>query len=205
MEQVWEYQGKCKVLDFVKVVKVACAQYPGLCVIESNSYGNQVVEHMNNSEFGHMIYKEKRGTKKNSILPGLSTNSKTRPLMIDSLYSYITQYPEIVKSKRLALELVGLIEKNNGRVEADSDCHDDIVFATCMCTYVRKYDPPLLIDTSVSTLVQQEFTNIMNLNDDVSLTEFSNAKIMKHIKGNIGKMESNDQGIVDVLSLYGMG
>ena len=63
MEQVWEYQGKCKVLDFVKVVKVACAQYPGLCVIESNSYGNQICEHMNASEFSHMVYKEKRGKK----------------------------------------------------------------------------------------------------------------------------------------------
>jgi hypothetical protein len=44
MEQVWEYRGKCKVLDFVKVVKVALAQYPGIAVIESNSYGNQVGE-----------------------------------------------------------------------------------------------------------------------------------------------------------------
>jgi len=204
MEQVWEYQGKCKVLDFVKVVKVACAQYPGLCVIENNSYGNQVVEHMNASEFSTMVYKEKRG--KNTVVPGLSTNSKTRPLMIDSLYSYITEFTEIVNSKRLALELVGLVSKSSGRVEADSDCHDDIVMATACCTYVRKYDPPLLIDTSVSTLVQQEFSNIMGMNDDLSLTEFSNAKLIKHIKANLDgeNLNRDEQGVIDVLGMYGI-
>ena len=204
MEQVWEYQGKCKVLDFVKVVQVACAQYPGLCVIESNSYGNQVVEHMNNSEFSTMLYKEKRG--KNVILPGLSTNSKTRPLMIDSLYSYVTEFTEIVKSKRLALELVGLVTKPSGRIEADNECHDDLGISMALVCYVRKYDPPLLIDTSVSTLVQREFTNILNMNDDISLTNINNAKIMKTIKRNMesGTLESDNQGVIDILKYYGM-
>lgn len=204
MEQVWEYQGKCKVLDFVKVVKVACAQYPGLCVIENNSYGNQVCEHMNASEFSVMLYKEKKG--QNTYQVGLSTTAKSRPLMIDSLYSYVTQYTEIVKSQRLALELVGLIEKPSGKVEADSDCHDDIVMCTSLCTYVRKYDPPLLIDTKVSTLIQQEFTKIIEFNDDVTITDFSNAKVMKYVKNRLDgdRLNRDDNGIVNILNLYGM-
>jgi len=204
MEQVWEYQGKCKVLDFVKVVKVACAQYPGLCVIENNSYGNQVCEHMNASEFSSMLYKEKKG--QNSFQVGLSTNIKTRPLMIDALYSYITQYTEIIKSQRLSLELVGLIEKPNGKIEADTGCHDDISMATACCMYVRKYDPPLLIDTKVSNLVQQEFTKIIDFNDDVSLTEFSNAKVMKYVKKNLDgdRLNRDEQGVINILGLYGM-
>ena len=107
----------------------------------------------------------------------------------------------------MALELVGLVSKASGRVEADSDCHDDIVMAMSCCTYVRKYDPPLLIDTSVATLIQQEFTNILELNDDISLTEFSNAKVMKHIKRRLNgdDLLTDEQGVVDVLSLYGMG
>jgi hypothetical protein len=196
LEQVAEYQGKCKVLDYVKIVKVLAAQYPGLIVVESNSYGNQVVEQLNNSEFGHMIYKEKRG--KQTVLPGLSTNSKTRPLMIDALYSYITQYPECVKSERLALEIAGLVTKTSGRVEADSGCHDDLVLATSVVMYVRKYDPPMLIGTQEFTQISSEMASIIRSNTEGSFESFSNESIMKHVKENIGEM----QGFVDILGMY---
>ena len=195
MEQVAEYRGKCKVLDYVKVVKVMAAQYPGLIVIESNSYGNQVVEQLNNSEFSHMIYKEKRG--KQTILPGLSTNSKTRPLMIDALYSYITQFPESVKSERLALEIAGLVTKTSGRVEADSGCHDDLVLSTAVVMYVRKYDPPLLIDSNEHSALTEDMSSIIGSNISIPL-DHSNEGIMRHVKDNMNEMS----GFVDILSLY---
>jgi hypothetical protein len=197
MEQVAEYRGKCKVLDYVKVVKVMAAQYPGLIVIESNSYGNQVVEQLNNSEFAHMIYKEKRGVKKESLLPGLSTNSKTRPLMIDALYSYISQYPESVKSERLALEIAGLVTKTSGRVEADTGCHDDLVLATSVVMYVRKYDPPLLIDSQEYNVMNSDIMNIIGDNISIPLDN-TNEGIMRHVKENMDEM----QGFVDILNLY---
>ena len=77
---------------------------------------------------------------------------KTRPLMIDAMYSYICQYPEMVKSQRLSLELIGLVNKNNGRVEADSGCHDDLAMAASMCYYVRKWDPPLGIQVATDEM-----------------------------------------------------
>jgi hypothetical protein len=195
LEQVAEYQGKCKVLDYVKVVKVVAAQFPGTIVIESNSYGNQVVEQLNNSEFSFMIYKERRG--KQTVLPGLSTNSKTRPLMIDALYSYITQYPECVNSERLSLELTGLVTKTNGRVEADTGCHDDLALATSCVFYVRKYDPPLMIDTQEYTSFSSEMVDVIAGNTNVP-DSFSNEGVMKHVKENIGELG----GFVDILSLY---
>ena len=195
LEQVAEYQGKCKVLDYVKVVKVLATQYPGMIVVESNSYGNQVVEQLNNSEFSFMIYKEKRGTQ--TILPGLSTNSKTRPLMIDALYSYITQYPESVKSERLALELTGLVTKTNGRVEADTGCHDDLALATSCVYYVRKYDPPLMIDTKEYSTFTNDMADIIAGNATVG-KDFTNEGIMRNVKEHIEEMG----GFVDILSMY---
>ena len=195
LEQVCEYQGKCKVLDFVKVIKVLATQYAGTIVIESNSYGNQVVEQLNNSEFSFMIYKEKRGQK--TVLPGLSTNTKTRPLMIDALYSYITQYPEIVKSERLALELTGLVSKPSGKVEADTGCRDDLALATSCVMYVRKYDPPMLINSNEYTEFSSQMADIIGSNADIQ-SEFSNTGIMKHVKEHIGEMG----GFVDILNLY---
>ena len=195
MEQVAEYQGKCKVLDFVKVVKVLATQYPGLIVIESNSYGNQVVEQLHFSEFGFMIYKEKRG--KQTVLPGLSTNSKTRPLMIDALYSYITQFPECVKSERLALEIAGMVTKKSGRVEADTGCHDDLVLATSCIMYVRKYDPPMLLGSQDFTQISCDMADILGGNSN-RISSFSNESIMKNVKENIGEMT----GFIDVLGMY---
>jgi len=195
MEQVAEYRGKCKVLDYVKVVKVMASQYPGLIVVESNSYGNQVVEQLNNSEFSHMMYKEKRG--RTTVLPGIATTPKTRPLMIDALYSYITEFPESVKSERLALEIAGLVTKTSGKVEADSGCHDDLVLSSSVVMYVRKYDPPLLIDSQGYSAITEDMASILGSNVTVPLDR-SNKGIMKHVKENINEMS----GFVDVLSLY---
>ena len=143
LEQVWEYQGKIPVTDFEKVVDYACAQYQGTLVVERNSYGNQIVEHMERSNFYTMLYKQKVGEQ---LKNGLTTDMKTRPLMIDALYSYISQFPQMVKSKRLAIELVGLVTKKSGKVEADDGCNDDLALTLAFCAYVRKYDPPLMLE-----------------------------------------------------------
>ena len=197
LEQVWEYQGKCKVLDFVKVIKVAAIEYPGTIVVETTGgYGNQVVEHLNNSEISTMLYKEKRS--QNVIVPGLSNNAKTRPLIIDALYSYMSEFPESVKSERLALELTGLVSKPNGRVEADVGCHDDLALAAACCMYVRKYDPPLFIDTNEFTVEAGNMKDIMNMNSPNTTTEMTNESILKHVKGNI----TEKSGFIDIMSMY---
>lgn len=195
LEQVAEYRGKCKVLDFTNVVKVLANEYPGLIVVESNSYGNQVVEQLNNSEYSFMIYKEKRG--KQMLFPGLSNNSKTRPLMIDALYSYISQFPECIKSQRLVLELIGLVTKTNGRVEADTGVHDDLALAASCAYYVRKYDPPLMIDIESQGEMMNDLTDILSGNTDIK-TGFNNSTVIRDVKENIDKMG----GFQDILSIY---
>ena len=160
LDQVWEYQVKCKVMDFIKVVKFAIAQYPGTIIIENNSYGNQVMESINESEYSFYMYKEKRG--ENRILPGLSTNAKTRPLMIDAMYSYVSQFPQMVKSKRLALELIGLTKKPSGKVEAVSGSTDDLALTLAFAMYVRKYDPPMMIE--VNKVAASAFDMIVGMN-----------------------------------------
>lgn len=197
LDQVWEYQTKCKVLDFVKVVKFACSQYPGTCVIENNSYGNQVMEQISDSEYSIMVYKEQRGEKQQKMVPGLSNNIKTRPLMIDALYSYVNQFPKMVKSKRLALELIGLVDKN-GKVEADDGCHDDLALSLAFCMYVRKYDPPLFIECDKSA--QNSFMDILAMNDSNGSVEFdSNEAVMKHVKETVF---SYDKALVNTLELF---
>jgi len=197
LNQVWEYQGKLPVKDFEKVVKYACSQYSGTVVIENTGgYGNQVVESIDGTPYMYMLYKEKRGDR---MSPGLSTNSKTRPLMIDAMYDYITKYPEIVKSKRLALELIGLVQKTSGKVEADSECRDDLALTVAMIGYVRKYDPPLLLDTS--KYHESMFEDIVSMNDDKykSRDYTMNQMILRKIKDDDNK---TIKGFVDTLQFY---
>ncbi len=208
LEQVWEFRGKCKVEDFIKILKLAVFQYPGLIVIENNSYGNQVIEAMNTAEYSTQIYKEKRkstpGKGKAATIkhiPGLSTNSKTRPLMIDALYSYVTEYPECIKSERLKLELIGLVSKENGRVEADTGGHDDLALSSAFCYYVRKYDPPKMIDIQGKADLNNEISNIVKLNDIIPAT-FNSSELKQHIKKNIiQNPDESFNGIVDIFEL----
>jgi hypothetical protein len=118
--------------------------------------------------------------------------------MIDALYSYITQYPESVKSERLALELTALVTKTNGRVEADTGCHDDLALSTSCVFYVRKYDPPMMIDTAAYTTLSSEMSNIIAGNSSVRSGEFTNDAVMRHVKEHMEEMS----GFVDVLGMY---
>ncbi len=193
LEQVAEYQGKCKVLDFVKVVKGLASQYQGTIVVESNSYGNQVVEELNNSEYSHMLYREKRI---NKTVPGLSTNAKTRPLIIDALYSYVTENPECIKSQRLILELIGLVAKTSGRVEADTGCHDDLALSAGISFYCRKYDPILGIGEKESDQFKGLLADVMKFNDFMT-DDITNSSIMKEVRNN------SSGGYINTLDFFG--
>jgi len=194
LEQVWEYEGKLAVTEFSKVVRLACTKYPGLLVVENTGgYGNQVCEEIDRSDLSNMLYKEKKGD--NKVVAGLSNNSKTRPLIIDSLYSYITEFPELVKSKRLSLELIGLITKA-GKVEGDVGCRDDLSLATACAFYVRKYDPPMGVESS-KFLSDTMFNDVMKMNDN-QRSNLTNEDIMQFVKDNI----SANQGFLNTLSFY---
>jgi len=204
MEQVWEYQAKCAITDFAKIVEVACATYPGTLVVENNTVAAQLVEGLDRGNYHSMLYKGKlkgNGSKKTpTIVPGLPVNGHTRPLIIDALYSSVTNYPTTIKSKSLALELIGLVEKKGGRVEADSGCHDDLALAASFCYYVRKYDPPLMIGVS-NAKDMSDFGEILNLND-VSLGKIDNGTVMKHIKGSLDKNDVDSLGFIDIMDFY---
>ena len=90
-----------------------------------------------------------------------------------------------------------IVTKTNGRVEADTGCHDDLALATSCVHYVRKYDPPMLIDTQEFSTFSNDMSNIIAGNS-ARPGEFTNEGLMRHIKENIGEMG----GFVDILGLY---
>ena len=151
---------------------------------------------------------------------GVSTNSRTRPLMLDSLFSYVNEDTDVVKSERLAMELLGLVNKAN-RIEADTNMHDDLAMAYAFCAYVRKYCHEELGDVSAIPEVeaQQLYTKdslnaMMGLNGSTPLSAYRKMAIYsgkeptdtkstldKYIKDRINRGELT--GYVDVMSFFG--
>lgn len=211
--QVAEFQGKLKVNEFSKVVEYVANLYSeGTIIVENNSVGNGVVEYLEETDLIARIYKDTRGSK---IAPGVSNNTKTRPLIIDALYSMVVDDPYIIKSSRLAMELIGLVEKK-GKVQSDDGCHDDLALALAMTSYIRKYDPPLDVEIAKPGR-SRDITHIMNLNkpmnvlsrqfsdsddDTKELEDMSIDEINDLVMSSIKNMElGNTNNVIDVYKL----
>jgi hypothetical protein len=212
LEQVWEFRGKCKVNDLNKLVKLAIHNYPGILVIENNSYGNQVLEEMGMSEYAFAIYKHKHGHGKNlKHIPGVNTNPATRPLMIDALYDYVTEFPNSIKSQRLKMELIGLVKKKStDKVMAEGNGYDDLALASAFCYYVRKWDPPKLISHNDQYRVTSTMKAIVDMNDNKDRRRFSNDGsefnqfgVKKEIKEEI-KKQGYVGGVVNVWDIMNL-
>lgn len=231
--QVAEFRGKLEVFDFCSVMHTVNKLYPNnQFVVENNSYGNQVVETLSRSpeKFNLYVGKDARIKKKifhpNRKLPyGLNTNSKTRPLIMDALYTYIVERPDRVKSKLLALELMALVNKagaSSSRVEADVGSNDDLCLATGFISYVRMYDPPLGMSPHIKTNMVDDIIDTVAYNDDVivqrgdrpvitrnQVSQFSNfdsvdglnAELGRHLKERV--LNPQQSGNVNVFEVLG--
>ena len=163
MEQVMEFKGKMPVKDFVGIVRFIVKIVPhNMIIVENNSYGNQVCEELfYDTGYHYNIYgawKEVNlsgGGKAKKFQPGLSTNVQTRPLIMDSLFTYVSEHTNMIKSNRLALELVGLADNGN-KIQADLGSTDDLVLAYAFCCYARQYLRKTLNLDAESDIVQDE-------------------------------------------------
>ena len=158
-KQIAEFIGKMEPLTFAdKVVKKIALMYPNNLIVIENSggYGLTVLNSLQADEQDYNIFGENKingigKEKKLKHIPGLNTNSKTRPLIIEAVYNHVKENKELIESKRLAAELLSLVNKN-GKVQADDGYHDDLVMAIAFCLYVRKYAPEAISDAIYNPL-----------------------------------------------------
>jgi len=73
---------------------------------------------------------------KDKLVPGFTTSSKTRPLIISKLDTYFREKSVLVRSKRLIDELFVFIW-NGQKAEAQRGYNDDLVMAYCIGLWVR--------------------------------------------------------------------
>lgn len=141
MEQVMEYKGKTTPKKLAGVVRHIHAHCPKNLIIVENSggYGLGVLNDLMDDRYikYNIFHEHRRTDPSKQRIPGVNTNSFTRPLMMNALYEMVTENPSLILSERLKFELLSLIDKGS-KVQADEGANDDLTMAYAFCCFVRK-------------------------------------------------------------------
>lgn len=111
------------------------------------------------------IYKHKdlfkRDRKRIIEMYGFPTTTKTRPLGLAWLKSFLNKFPELIFDVRFLDEAFTFVFNDNGKPEAAEGCHDDTVLCRAIAHYVRMvrngyYDPIFGYTASYKEEVEDE-------------------------------------------------
>jgi hypothetical protein len=149
--QVAEYRGKLETRDFGNFLTALATEYNNaLLVVENSNIGWATIQQIIDRGYGNLFYMsddlkyidvEKQVVNKwyreeKRMIAGFSTTSKTRPLIISSLDTYINNKDILIRSSRLIEELFTFIW-NTGRAEAMRGYNDDLTMAMAIGLWVR--------------------------------------------------------------------
>jgi hypothetical protein len=150
--QVAEFKGKIPPNEFGNMlVTVATEWNTALLAIENANIGWAAIQPAIDRNYPnlHYTYREDGYTdaevqlKKNydmqdksKMVPGVSTTSRTRPLMISSLEMYMRERTPIIRSKRLIQELFVFVWLN-GKAQSQTGYNDDLVMSFCIGLWLR--------------------------------------------------------------------
>ena len=146
MEVIGEYQGKPNLEQFASILDSTGREY-GDCmlVVENNSLGISILEKLQEREYPNLYFSVKgtheyiteaqaQGT--NNSVPGFTTSSKTRPLIIAKMEEFIRNQLITVYSSRIIGEFKTFIWHNN-KAQAMRSYNDDLVMAFAIACWVR--------------------------------------------------------------------
>ena len=152
VRQVAEYKGKIAPNDFGNMlVTVATEWNNALLAIENANIGWAAIQPALDRGYQnlHYTYKDdgytdasvqlKKGydmKDKSQMVPGVSTTSRTRPLMISALEMYMRQKTPLIRSKRLIQELLVFVWLN-GKAQAQQGYNDDLVMSFAITLWLR--------------------------------------------------------------------
>jgi hypothetical protein len=153
MEIIGEYQGKPNLEQFASVLDNTGREFGNcLLVVENNSLGISILEKLQEREYPNLYFSIK-GTHEyvdqiqaeslSNSVPGFTTSSKTKPLIIAKLEEFIRNQLITIYSSRAINEFKTFIWNNN-RAQAMRSYHDDLIMALAIACWVR--DTALEID-----------------------------------------------------------
>jgi hypothetical protein len=196
MEQVAEYIGKMSPRDLGRMaVSIATDYNKALLVIENKNIGYDTVQEAIDLQYQNIYYSYRSDVyvdpvkhiskgydlkSKKDMVPGFTTTSANRPMIVSKIERYFAEKEIKIYSKRLVSQLLVFIWLN-GKAQARPGRKDDAVMATGITLFVRDTALKLRdlgIDLTKKTLThvhKRVYTPNMALND---------AWTMKDSKGN---------------------
>ncbi len=183
LEQVSEYNGKVTVDIFADVLCQMGKEYGNaLLVIENNSLGLAVLEHVRLKGYSN-VYFSRRGDVKPGeavnmqwgsldpeLVPGFTTSPQRRALMIAKLEEYIRNRSVLVKSKRLLEEIrtfVWLDDKRgvNAKAAASTGRNDDLFMAASIGAWICD---TFISPTGVGLELQRQMLGAIDMSRNVN-------------------------------------
>jgi len=152
LEQVAEYKGQLTTKDYGNLlVSVATEYNNALLVVENNTIGWATLQQIIDRDYQNTFYSatdltvidvektysNKLNTADKKLIPGFTTTSKNRPLIVSNLELFFRQKQVIMKSKRLYEEL-NVFVWNGPKAEAMRGYNDDLVMAIGIGLWIRE-------------------------------------------------------------------
>lgn len=134
MEQVAEYDSNRIPPDMFALEVIWAGKTFGnaYCVVEQNNHGLVTLAYMRGGYPPALIHTERRqsraGVDKGLSRMGHRTTEQTKPLMLGRLRKSVAD-DLVIHSEILMNQMTTFVEKENGKLEADEGCHDDLVIA----------------------------------------------------------------------------
>jgi len=173
LTQVAEYKGQLPTKDFGNMLVNAATEWNNaLLVIENANVGWAAIQPAVDREYPNLFYssadlsvvdtgqqlKKRYDLKtKDKMVPGFTTTSKTRPLIISKLDTYFREKACTVRSKRLIDELFVFVWKGS-KAQAQGGYNDDLVMAYSIGMWVR--DTALMLRQKGMDLTRSALDNI---------------------------------------------
>ena len=180
MEVVAEYVGKPTPDEFADILGSVCGEYGNpMLVIENNNIGYAVLKKLQDSGYPNLYYSAK-GTHvyvdpisaqwQSNVIPGFTTSSKTRPLIVAKMEEFMRNKLIIINSNRLLSEMKTFIWKS-GRPQAMRSYNDDLVMSFAIGCWVR------------DTVIVESLRGVEYNKEFVSAISTSKTRISTTIKG----------------------
>lgn len=134
IEIVASYYERVSPSTFSLIVEETAKHFNALVVVENNSYGLSVLEHLEKAEYPFIYRKVKFDKIADKFLQtlGFHTTAQTRPFLLAKLQKYVNERKINIIDPRLQFEINTFVYSANGRPEASGKKHDDIIFATAL-------------------------------------------------------------------------
>ena len=151
-EQVAEFKGKIDTQTFGRMgVSIAMEYNNALLIIDNKNVGWSTVQVALDAHYPNLYYSYKNDPfldenihlrkmhdlkQKEDMVPGLTTTTRIRPVLISKLEMYFRDFGVLVRSKRLLNELKVFMWLG-GKAQAQRGYNDDLVMALAMSLYIR--------------------------------------------------------------------